>query len=276
MTSRGRFVCFWSELSWEFEMKITSKGLVRAAGTILSLGVHVLDSTLDYRVAYYDPIIDPAYANDGRRRIYIFWHEYIQFFICLRRHCHLAMLLSKHSDADVLEEIAHLLGFDGVRGSTNRGGVQALREMMYKGKSENFHLTITPDGPRGPRRKLASGCVYIASKLQIPIVAMGVGYDRPFRFNSWDRFAVPRPFSRARCIPSSDIIVPPNLDRDGIEHFRKRIENLLNFLSDEAENWATSGESYENESSVLPGPCFSSLYFTRPKCSGNFTNSDIG
>ena len=55
-------------------MKIKSKRLIRAAGPLASLGVHALESTLDYRVAYYDPIIDPAYPNDGKRRIYIFWH----------------------------------------------------------------------------------------------------------------------------------------------------------------------------------------------------------
>ena len=175
------------------------------------------------------------------------------------------MLLSRHADADVLEELANLLGFSGVRGSTNRGGAQALREMIHKEQRERFHLTITPDGPRGPRRKLAPGCVYLASKLQIPIVAMGVGYDRPYRFNSWDRFATPRPFSRARCIPSGDLNVPSDLDRDGIEYFRVKIERILNELSDEAESWACSGDAYENESSVLPGPNYSCLYFAKPR-----------
>ncbi len=246
-------------------MKIKSKRLIRAAGLLASLGVHALESTLDYRVAYYDPIIDPAYQNDGKRRIYIFWHEYIQFFVYLRKRCNLAMLLSKHSDADVLEELASLLGFDSVRGSTNRGGLQALREMMRKEQRDQLHLTITPDGPRGPRRVLAPGCVFLASKLQIPIVAMGVGYDRPYRFNSWDKFALPRPCSRARCIPSGDIYVPSDLDKEGIEFYRRKIEDLLNSLSEEAEDWAASGVSYENESSVLPGPKFSCLYQCNPK-----------
>lgn len=249
-------------------MKIKSKTLIRAAGSALSLGVQTLASTLDYRVAYYDPIIDPAYENDGLRRIYIFWHEYMQFFIYLRKHCRLAMLMSKHADADALEEIGNLLGFASVRGSTNRGGIQALREMARKERDEKLHLTITPDGPRGPRRVLAPGCVFLASKLQIPIVAMGVGYDRPFRFNSWDRFALPRPGSRARCIPSGDILVPENLNKDGIEHYRRQIETVLNSLTDEAEDWARSGDRYENESSVLPGPNFSALYFSRPKKAG--------
>ena len=105
-----------------------------------------------------------------------------------------------------------------------------------------MHLTITPDGPRGPRRRLAPGCVYLASKLGLPLVAMGFGYDRPWRVRSaWDQFAIPRPCSRARAIPSGEIFVPPDLDRNGLEHFRLKIENLLNRLTAEAESWAASG-----------------------------------
>ncbi|MBQ4204288.1 MAG: DUF374 domain-containing protein, partial [Thermoguttaceae bacterium] len=104
-------------------MKIKNQTLVRSAGALASLGVSLIASTLDYRVAYYDPIVDPAYPNDGKRRIYVFWHEYIQFFVYLRKRCRLAMLLSRHSDADVLEVVARSLGFGCVRGSTNRGGL---------------------------------------------------------------------------------------------------------------------------------------------------------
>lgn len=246
-------------------MKIRSKTAVRFAGTLAAMGTRYLSSTLDYRVAYYDTQIDPAYSSDGGPRIYIFWHEYILFFICLRRHCNLAMLLSRHSDADILEDVANRLGFGAVRGSTNRGGMEALRELMRREKQDSVNLTITPDGPRGPRRTLAPGCIFLASKLQIPLVVMGVGYDRPFRFRSWDRFAIPRPGSRVRCIPSFDIMIPPRLDRDGLEYHRQRVESLLNDLTQEAEEWAASGDSYVNESSVLSGPCASLMYFARPK-----------
>jgi lysophospholipid acyltransferase (LPLAT)-like uncharacterized protein len=76
----------------------------------------------------------------------------------------------------------------------------------------------------------------------LPIVAMGYGYDRPWRVTkAWDQFAIPRPFTRARAIPSGEIFIPPNLDRDGIEYFRKKVEALMNRLTEEAEHWAESG-----------------------------------
>jgi hypothetical protein len=118
--------------------------------------------------------------------------------------------------------------------------VAALRKLLAKSRA--MHLAITPDGPRGPRRNLAPGCVYLASKLGLPLVVMGYGYDRPWRVRSaWDQFAIPRPYCRARTMVSREIYVPPDLDRNGLEPFRGRIEQLLNRLTREAEAWAASG-----------------------------------
>ncbi len=196
-------------------------------------------STLDYKVAYYDRSIDPVFPQCTGQKIYIFWHEYILFPLYLRGHCNLTMLLSRHRDAEILSYAAYHLGFDFVRGSTNRGGVAAMRELLEK--SRRMHLTITPDGPRGPRRQMAPGSIYLASKLGLPLVVMGYGFDRPWRVRSaWDHFAIPRPFSRARAVTSQEIFLPGKMDRDGIEYFRQKIEQLLNRLTLEAETWAES------------------------------------
>jgi lysophospholipid acyltransferase (LPLAT)-like uncharacterized protein len=162
------------------------------------------------------------------------------------------MLLSQHRDAEVLSRTAHHMGFECVRGSTYRGGATALRELMEKSRGRN--LTITPDGPRGPRRKLAQGPIYLASKLGLPIVAMGFGYDRPWRMRSWDRFAVPRPYSAARAVVSPAIELPRNLDRAGIEHYRQQVESLLGRLTLEAEAWAEAGTRKVNEVEIRREP----------------------
>jgi hypothetical protein len=221
-------------------MKLTSPLLNKLGGLLASAAVRQWMGTLDYKAAYYDRAVDPVFPECRGQKIYIFWHEYILFPLYLRGRCNIAMLLSRHHDAEILSHAAHHLGFEFVRGSTNRGGAAALREMLAK--SQTMHLTITPDGPRGPRRRLAPGCIYLASKLGLPLVAMGYGYDRPWRVRrAWDQFAIPRPHSRVRAIPSGEIFVPSNLDRDGIEHYRRRIEQLLNRLTLEAEVWAESG-----------------------------------
>ena len=77
-------------------------------------------STLDYKAAFYDPTVDPVDPRYRGQKIYIFWHENILFPLYLRGHCNLAMLLSRHRDADILTDVAHHLGFEFVRGSTGR------------------------------------------------------------------------------------------------------------------------------------------------------------
>jgi lysophospholipid acyltransferase (LPLAT)-like uncharacterized protein len=222
------------------------------AGLLTRVLVRSWAGTLDAQAAYYDPATDPAFPLRQRPRIYVFWHEYIALPFYMRGHCNISMLLSRHRDANVLDHAARLSGFGVVRGSTRRGGTSALRKLLELGALQ--HLAITPDGPRGPRRKLALGPIYLASKLQMPLVLMGFGFDRPWRARSWDRFAVPRPGSRARVVVSPEISVPSDLDRDGQEHFRKRIETLLNRLTDEAEAWAASGQRLLGQYRLSPGP----------------------
>ena len=221
-------------------MKLDSPLLNQLGGLLGSAAVRWWMGSLDYKVVYENPVIDPIFPECQGQKIYIFWHEYIAFPFYLRGHCNMAMLLSRHRDAEMLSYAAHHMGFEFVRGSTNRGGVAAMREMLAK--SRNMNLTITPDGPRGPRRRLAPGCVFLASKLGMPIVAMGFGYDRPRRVRrAWDQSAIPRFGSRARAVVSGEIFVPPNLDRDGLEHFRLTVERQLNRLTADAEAWAESG-----------------------------------
>jgi hypothetical protein len=212
---------------------------VQFGGFLAASTIRAWMSTLDYKAAFYDPTIDPVDERNSGQKIYIFWHENILFPLYLRGHCNLAMLLSRHRDADLLTEVANRLGFEFVRGSTGRGGGTALRELLRK--SRHMNLTITPDGPRGPRRVLAPGPIYLSSKLSLPLVALGLGYDRPWRFHSWDRFAVPRPYSRARGVVSPPMIIPPDLDRKGVEHYRRQVEQMLNRLTNEAEAWAEAG-----------------------------------
>jgi lysophospholipid acyltransferase (LPLAT)-like uncharacterized protein len=209
-------------------------------------------STLDCRADFGDPTADPVDAGYRGAKIYVFWHENILLPLYLRGHSNIAMLLSRHGDANILDRVARMMGFSVVRGSTFRGGSVALRELAERAKVAN--LTITPDGPRGPRRRLAAGCVFLSGSLGVPLVLMGIGYDRPWRLPTWDSFALPRPFSRARAIVSRPVAIPAGLDRDGIEWHRQRVEQMLVRLSDDAEAWATEGSRRPRERFVRREP----------------------
>ncbi len=222
-------------------MKIKAPWVHRCGGFLAAHAVRGWMSTLDYQGAFHDPAMDTAHPDWSGQKIYIFWHEYILFPLYLRGHNNLAMLLSRHQDAEALSHAARHMGYEFVRGSSRKGGAAALRELLRR--SGRMNLAITPDGPRGPRRKLAQGPVYLSSKLGLPIVAMGFGFADAWRMPTWDRFALPKPGTRARGVVSPAIQIPPDLDRDGLEHYRVQVE---------AEDWATSGARYLEQVPALP------------------------
>ncbi len=231
-------------------MKIRNQFILRLGGWFAYLFMQVWMSTLQFRAFISNKSVDPAVPDPDpdqpRRRIYLLWHEYMLPPIYLRPWCNIAILLSQHDDATVLYYATRIMGFDPVRGSTKHGATKAVRELMGKTK-EAKHLAITPDGPRGPRRTVAPGAIFLASQLQMPIVLMTFGYNRPWRFGSWDRFALPRPFSRCRVILSDEITIPPDLNKTQIEEYRLQIEQQFNELTEQTEQWAESGNTMPGE-----------------------------
>jgi lysophospholipid acyltransferase (LPLAT)-like uncharacterized protein len=211
----------------------------RLGGLACAVGLRRAIDFLDVEIAYYDRSIDPRQPEYFEPCIYLFWHEYLALLVGQWAHCPITMLVSQHRDAEWLNQIADRLGFTIVRGSTRRGGSQAIRELRRVCKTQS--LGITPDGPRGPRRQMAMGPVFLASMFQMPIVPVGIGYCRPWRFNTWDQFALGRPGSRARIVTGPKMYLPAKMERDEMESTRVRIESMINQLTRFAEQWATQG-----------------------------------
>ena len=113
--------------------------LQNLAGLLAAGASHRWMSTLEYKGAFYDPTVDPAHPENNGQKLYIFWHEYLTFPIYLRGNCNLTMMLSQHRDADVLARAAQHLGFGHFRGSTTRGGAQALLQRAQLGRPEGDH-----------------------------------------------------------------------------------------------------------------------------------------
>jgi lysophospholipid acyltransferase (LPLAT)-like uncharacterized protein len=120
-----------------------------------------------------------------------------------------------------------------VRGSATRGGARAIRQMRRISRSA--HLAITPDGPRGPRRQVQSGVVYLAALTGLPIVVFGIAFEHAWRMDSWDHFALPYPWSAAVCVTLEPIHVPEKIGKDQIEHYRLKVENAMNEATETAE-----------------------------------------
>ena len=101
----------------------------------------------------------------------------------------------------------------------------------------------------GRGRSLVHGTLRAA----VAVVCVGYAYHRPWRAHSWDRFAVPRPFSRGRAVFGPPLRVPAALDRADLQYYCAWFGKLLNWLTDEAEQWAADGESRPGEVRLRPG-----------------------
>jgi lysophospholipid acyltransferase (LPLAT)-like uncharacterized protein len=193
-------------------------------------------STVRLRILFSEEGRHPTDPRD-RRFIYAFWHESILVAATVRTRIH--VLISRHADGELIAQVCRFLGLRVARGSSTRGGVEALLELNRH--SQRTHLAVTPDGPRGPRRKVQPGVVYLASLTGLPVVVFGVGFSRAWRARSWDRFAVPKPWSTAFCVIAPAVHVPPSLSREALERYRRLIEERLLGATLAAERWAEGG-----------------------------------
>jgi lysophospholipid acyltransferase (LPLAT)-like uncharacterized protein len=173
----------------------------------------------------------------------------------------LTALVSQHRDGEWVNQVGQALGINIVRGSTSRGGSQAIR--LLKRNSRFSSIVFTPDGPRGPRRQMAAGPVFLASLLQMPIVPVGAGFENPWRLRTWDRFVLPRPFTRARMIFGPKIYLPRKMKRTAMETSRRKIQHLINQLTDISDAWANGRFTFQEEQPFVRQRRTASIYFDR-------------
>lgn len=221
-------------------MKIRNRRLVAAAGWLGTQVARALFRSLRFEYRPLAVNCAPARLSADGRFIYCIWHENLLlptiYFGCPD----IAVLISKHADGQILGSLITSLGMSMVCGSTNRGGVEAVRKLIGE-QTPWRHLAVTPDGPRGPRRVVQAGIVYVASRTGMKIVPVGVGYRRPWRAGSWDRFAIPKPFTRAKILTAEPIGVPAGLKAAELERHRLRVQAEMDRLNGLAERWAEIG-----------------------------------
>lgn len=175
----------------------------------------------------------PVHPRRGRC-IYAFWHEHILFGT--RYGAKSQVLISQHADGELITQVVLRMGMTAARGSSRRGGVGAVLEMLRS--NDKHHLALTPDGPKGPRQRVQPGLVYLASRTGLPIVPIGFGYENAWRTRSWDRSAVPLPFSLATCVTLPHLYVPGGLNSAGLEPYRQLLEEQLYHVNEDAQRWA--------------------------------------
>ena len=179
--------------------------------------------------------------------IITFWHERLTLMPMvwvLARRLHGAemagreayVLISGHRDGRLISSVIARLGLQTVVGSTRDGARAGALGLLRRLRQGHF-IAITPDGPRGPRRRAAAGVAELAAMAGAPVCPIGASTTRALRFNSWDRAMLPLPFGRGVLVLGQPILVP----RDGAAAALPTIEAALTAACDTADAWVAAG-----------------------------------
>jgi lysophospholipid acyltransferase (LPLAT)-like uncharacterized protein len=165
----------------------------------------------------------------GDRVLLCAWHQ--QFFGAIRhfrnyRHLRPCLMISRSKDGEIIADVAKRTGWIPVRGSSSRGGREAMKEIINKLNETGLAAHIV-DGPQGPAGVVKNGLIAIAQATGAAIVPFYVSADRAWYFKSWDRFMLPRPFSRVTIRFDDPIHLKPAEDETAFEAQRDFIEKRM-------------------------------------------------
>lgn len=200
----------------------------RAAGKLVTVLIRLLGVTLKCRVE--DPHGIREKVRSGVPVIWIFWHNCLIAAPLNKRQfsgdAPASALASASKDGAVIASVVSSFGVKTVRGSSSRRGVAALIALK-KALKAGEQLFVTPDGPRGPRYHLQPGVIKLAQSSGAPIIPVRFTHSSSWRLKSWDRFHVPKPFSRITVHLDRMIEVPAKLDGSAFESCRLEVEQTL-------------------------------------------------
>ena len=166
--------------------------------------------------------------------IYAFWHRAVFPAAWFWRKQGIAVMTSRSFDGEYIARIIEKLGFVAVRGSSRRGGAEALRGMMNE-LDKGAAVAFTIDGPRGPKYVAKPGPVLLARSTGLPMAAFYVALNDAWVLKTWDDFMIPKPFSKALVRVSPKMRVAADASEHEIRDWHARLQQALERVTEFAE-----------------------------------------
>jgi len=202
-------------------MKVKDRLLLTLVPPIASVLIRILYFL--NRIEYIGEEYPHACWQREEQIILPYWHEQTMLMVFAYRGPKANVLISESKDGELLTRTMRFFNIQAVRGSSSRGGRAAFRSLVALGK-EQVDIVLTPDGPRGPRRKMKDGVVQLARLTGRAVIPMAFSCSRGFRFSSWDRFLFPLPFGRAVYAFGTPLYFSKE---EGVERFRCRLQEAM-------------------------------------------------
>ena len=173
----------------------------------------------------------------SRKFILTVWHSRILLVSYLCKGLNGTAMVSASKDGEFAARIIQRQGHEAVRGSTKKGGLQALSILISNLKEKDKPCLIVPDGPQGPRHKASPGVIILAKKTGYPIVPISYSARKIKVFASWDRFILPYPFTKCRVVYGAPIYVPQDANKNEGKRCLMQLENELNRITSDVDRY---------------------------------------
>jgi len=165
-----------------------------------------------------------------------FWHNRLFLMTWFWRDFDSGIVVSDSFDGEYISRTAQRFGYAVIRGSSTRGGSKALRQMVDLTNS-GLRMSLTVDGPLGPRYKVKPGIILLAGKTGVPIVPMLPEAKRFWEVGSWDRLQIPKPFTRAKMFVGEPVFVSEQDAESNLKRKQQELQDKLDDLVRQGEKW---------------------------------------
>lgn len=234
-------------------MNLRSRWLTQLLAFALVAMLRCLFGTCRVRAVEFEPGTTPyvhRQADQPERFLYCIWHDILVMAIFSGRPQQMSALVSRHQDGSYLADAMQVLGITPIRGSSKRGGTQALKQCLEAARL--YHVSVTPDGPRGPRHKLKDGIVFMASVTGRRIVPVAAACKRYWRIQgSWTDMLIPCPFTRVLIKTGEPVSIPEGISREEMQVWIAELESRMAILTREVEQ-EMHPEKFSREQAVPP------------------------
>jgi len=189
--------------------------------------LQILGRTWRFELLAEDGVTPAFHGFTPAREIYCFWHQCVLACAFYFRSTHATILISQSFDGELITRTLECFGYRAVRGSSSRGGREgllALRRVL----DEKTPAIFTADGPRGPIYQSKPGPIKLAQITQVPIGCFHLEPEKAWTTRSWDRFQIPKPFTRIAVSWGQWTRVPEDADPSTQAQLLQQLDDSLN------------------------------------------------
>jgi lysophospholipid acyltransferase (LPLAT)-like uncharacterized protein len=208
--------------------------LIRILGYAFYIFTNLIGKTVRFEVEGWENL--EKIEQDGNIPTLAFWHNRIFLATYYFRFRGIIVMSSQSFDSEYVARFIQRFGFGIVKGSSTRGGVGGLIEMIRLMK-RGFPMGFSVDGPKGPIYKAKTGVILLAKKTGNPILPFSVEAGSYWTIKSWDKLQIPKPFTRAKILIAQPIRVSENADEKEMNDKHLELQEKLEELVARGEQW---------------------------------------